>query len=335
MVAARYLAAIGCVAASLGLRFMLSDYFGPNVPYLQFFPAILVASWYGGFGPGVLATALSAFAALYWFIAPQGAITIATIADAVTLTLFAVIGIAIAWLNGRLRAARDLARHEAQLATSRAERLAAVINTTVDGIIVIDTHGIVEAFNPGAERLFGYAAADVIGQNVKLLMPPPFRGEHDGYLDRYLRTGRPAIIGQGREVMGRRADGSTFPLHLSVGEMMVDGERKFTGMLHDVSARVTLEQQLRASEEKWRSIIHSAVDGIIVINARGEIEAFNPAATRLFGYAESEVVGRNVNMLMPSPYHEEHDSYLATYLRTGEAKIIGMGREVTGLRKDG
>lgn len=331
MVAARYIAAIGCVATSLGLRYLLSDYLGPNVPYLQFFPAILVASWYGGFGPGVLATALSAFAALYWFIGPAGALTVA---DALTLSLFTLIGIAIASLNGRLREARDLARHEARLATSRAERLAAVINTTVDGIIVIDTHGIVEAFNPGAERLFGYASADVIGQNVKFLMPAPFRGDHDGYLERYLRTGSAAIIGKGREVTGRRADGSTFPLHLSVSEMMVDGERKFTGMLHDLSARVTLGEQLRASEEKWRAIIHSAVDGIIVINARGEIESFNPAATRLFGYAESEVVGRNVNMLMPSPYHEEHDSYLARYLRTGEPRIIGMGREVTGLRKD-
>ena len=110
MVAARYIAAIGCVATSLGLRYLLSDYLGPNVPYLQFFPAILVASWYGGFGPGVLATALSAFAALYWFIGPAGALTVA---DALTLSLFTLIGIAIASLNGRLREARDLARHEA------------------------------------------------------------------------------------------------------------------------------------------------------------------------------------------------------------------------------
>ena len=334
MVAARYLAAIGCVAASVGLRFLLSDYLGPHVPYLQFFPAILVASWYGGFGPGVLATALSAFAALYWFIGPQGAFTIATVGDALTLTLFTVIGLAVASLNGRLREARDTAQHEAGVANSRAERLSAIINTTVDGIIVINPTGTIEAFNSGAERLFGYPASDVIGQNVKLLMPPPFRGEHDGYLQRYLTTGHAAIIGKGREVAGRRADGSTFPLHLSVGEMLIDGERKFTGMLHDLSARVALEQQLRASEEKWRAIIDSAVDGIIVINARGEIESFNPAATRLFGYTEGEVAGRNVNVLMPSPYHEEHDSYLGRYLRTGEPRIIGMGREVTGLRKD-
>jgi two-component system sensor kinase FixL len=213
--------------------------------------------------------------------------------------------------------------------------LAAIFDSAVDGIVVIDAGGLIEAFNPAAERLFGYSEREVLGRNVKMLMPAPYRDEHDGYLARYRQTGEARIIGIGREVQGLRRDGTVFPLHLSVGEMSVDGETKYTGMLHDLSARVALESRLRASEERWRSIIESAVDAIIVIDARGIVEAFNPGAERLFGYRESDLVGRNVSTLMPSPYREEHDGYLSRYLQTGNAKIIGIGREVTGRRADG
>ena len=127
----------------------------------------------------------------------------------------------------------------------QAERLRAIIDTTVDGIIVIDHRGRIEHFNPAAERLFGYTEAEVIGKNVNLLMPSPYREEHDGYIAHYQQTGQAQIIGKGREVRGRRKDGAVFPLHLSVGEMLVAGERKFTGVVHDLSDRVALEAQLR------------------------------------------------------------------------------------------
>jgi PAS domain S-box-containing protein len=214
-------------------------------------------------------------------------------------------------------------------------RWRSIIESAVDGIVLIDARGRIEAFNPAAERLFGYAEADVLGRNVSLLMPSPYREEHDAYLARYLSTGDAKIIGIGREVTGMRRDGSVFPLHLSVGEMVVGGERKFTGIVHDLSARVSLEQRLRSSEARWRAVVESAVDGIVVIDQRGLVESFNPAAERLFGYREAEVLGRNVSMLMPSPYHDEHDGYLRDYLETGRAKIIGIGREVTGRRLDG
>jgi PAS domain S-box-containing protein len=329
-----YAVAVAVVAASVLLRFSLSPWLGMKVPYLQFFPAILVAGWYGGFGPGATATALSMLAAMYFFLPPDG-LAIGDPGDLVSLPLFGVTGLTIAWLNHQLRAAEASHRVTADQSRARAERLDAIFNTAVDGIIVINDKGIIEAVNHGAERLFGYPAAEAMGRNVNMLMPPPYHGEHDGYLQRYLSSGQAKIIGTGREVTGRHRDGHTFPLHLSVGEMTIGGERKFTGMLHDLSARVRLEEQLRSSESRWRSIIGSAVDAIIVIDQFGRIEAFNPAAERLFGYSEGDVLGQNVNLLMPSPYHEEHDRYLARYLATGAAKIIGIGREVTGRRKDG
>lgn len=214
-------------------------------------------------------------------------------------------------------------------------RWRSIIQSAVDAIVLIDARGRIEAFNPAAERLFGYDTAEVLGRNVSMLMPQPYRDEHDGYLERYLATGQRKIIGIGREVIGMRRDGSTFPLHLSVGEATVDGDRKFTGIIHDLSERVRLEDRLRTSEARWRSIVESAVDGIVVIDSCGLIEAFNPAAERLFGYREGDVTGKNVSLLMPSPFHEEHDDYLARYLRTGAAKIIGIGREVTAKRRDG
>jgi two-component system sensor kinase FixL len=254
----------------------------------------------------------------------------------VSLTVSPVID-AAGHIIGGATLARDLtAQRRDDLARRTSEsRWRAVIESAVDGIIVIDAHGRIEAFNPAAERIFGYREAELLGRNVTVLMPRPYRDEHDGYLARYLETGIAKIIGIGRDVTGLRRDGTVFPLHLSVGEMSVGGERKFSGILHDLTERVQLEERLRSSEARWRSVIDSAVDGIIVIDAHGHIEAFNPAAERLFGYAEADVVGRNVNMLMPSPYHDEHDSYLARYLHTGTAKIIGIGREVRAMRRDG
>jgi two-component system, LuxR family, sensor kinase FixL len=252
----------------------------------------------------------------------------------VSLVVF-VAGLAIAWLGYRLHLAQRDARDVAAVATARAERLDAILKMTADGVIVIDATGKIEAFNPGAQQLFGYPESEVIGRNVSMLMPSPHHEDHDKYLGRYLATGEARIIGLGREVTGRRRDGTLFPVHLSVGEMRIGGERKFTGMLRDLTRRVRLEGELGASEARWRAVVDSAVDGIIVIDAHGRVEAFNPAAERLFGYAADEVLGRNVDMLMPSPYREEHDSYLSRYLATGRAKIIGIGREVQGRRKDG
>ena len=105
--------------------------------------------------------------------------------------------------------------------------------------------------------------------------------------------------------------------------------------LRELNERLQLESRLRASEGRWRSLVESAVDGIAAIDRLGRIEGFNPAAERLFGYGERDVVGQNVSILMPAPYHDEHDSYLARYQATRVPKIIGIGREVTGLRRDG
>ncbi|HEY1875879.1 MAG TPA: PAS domain S-box protein, partial [Rhizomicrobium sp.] len=114
--------------------------------------------------------------------------------------------------------------------------LAALLATAVDGIIAIDLKGNILLYNQACERLFGYRAGEVVGQNVRMLMPEPYRQEHDDYIANYNRTGERRIIGIGREVVGRRKDGSTFPMYLSVGEGGLTGQRFFVGIIHDLSA---------------------------------------------------------------------------------------------------
>ena len=126
-------------------------------------------------------------------------------------------------------------------------RWRAIVDAAVDGIIVIDSRGAIEAFNAAAERMFGYVEADVLGKNVSMLMPEPHRGHHDGYIGHHLKTGEKKIIGIGRAVNGLRRDGHVFPLHLSVGEFEIDGEKHFTGILHDLTRRTELEDRLRES----------------------------------------------------------------------------------------
>ena len=126
-----------------------------------------------------------------------------------------------------------------------AARWRAVVDAAVDGIMVIDSRGRIEAFNRAAEQMFGYPEAEVLGQNVRMLMPEPDRSRHDGYLQHHLDTGERKIIGIGRSVTAVRRDGQQFPVHLSVGAMEIDGEKHFTGILHDLSRRTELEERLR------------------------------------------------------------------------------------------
>jgi PAS domain S-box-containing protein len=128
-------------------------------------------------------------------------------------------------------------------------RLTAVVETAVDGFILIDAQSRILLFNPACERLFGYRAAEVMRKNVKLLMPPEYSSQHDDYVQNFLRTGTRKIIGIGREVVGLRKDGSTFPMELSVGEARQDGEPIFVGVIHDLSARKLTEQQLQQAQK--------------------------------------------------------------------------------------
>ena len=217
---------------------------------------------------------------------------------ALAIAAFATTGIAVGWFTRRLRQAEQATRATAdledQLGASEA-RWRSVIDSAVDGIIMIDAYGRVESFNPAAERLFGYTDLEVLGRNVSVLMPSPYREEHDSYLARYLETGRAKVIGIGREVQGRRKDGTVFPLHLSVGQIVIEGQPKFTGILHDLSSRVQLEAQLRERAALARLGEMAAVLAHEVKNPLAGIRgAIQVVGSRLQADAETERVMKEI-----------------------------------------
>lgn len=158
--------------------------------------------------------------------------------------------------------AKELSTHHEQtraLLEDREERLRAILETAVEGIITIDEHGIIESVNAAAERIFGYRAREIIGKNVGVLMPSP----HRNYLTNYLRTGQAKVIGIGREVAGRRKDGSLFPMDLSVSEVKLASRRMFTGFIRDITERKQLEKEiLEVSDREQRRIGQDLHDGL-------------------------------------------------------------------------
>ncbi len=147
-----------------------------------------------------------------------------------------------------------LVRRQAALAESE-QRLSAVIENSVEGILTIDERGVVKRFNRSAEDLFGYRREEVVGRNVNMLMPEPYHSEHDGYLAAYLSTGVRRIIGTGREVAGRRKDGSRFPVRLAVGEARLGGERLFVGTIQDITEGKRIEAELRRHRDELQELV--------------------------------------------------------------------------------
>ncbi len=152
--------------------------------------------------------------------------------------------------------------NESELMESEARSMA-ILDTAVDGIITIDVRGSITLFNQAAQQIFGYREEEVLGENISILMPEPYRGEHDQYLKNYASTGRKKIIGSGREMTGLRKDGKTFPLYLAVSEFHTAGGRSYTGIVRDISDQRRLEQEvLRISDHERRRIGQDLHDGL-------------------------------------------------------------------------
>jgi two-component system, LuxR family, sensor kinase FixL len=245
----RYIAAPALVGLALALREALAPLLPGQTIFLYFVPPVLLAAWIGGLGPGLLATVLSILSALF-LIADAPAITTPIVINGAAFT---IIGVGVSWGGELLRRGRQRTGMMTRETLAREAHLQSILDTVPEAMIVIDEHGVMQSFSSAAERLFGCRAADAIGQNVKVLMPTPYRENHDNYLLRYKNTGERRIIGIGRVVVGQRKDGSTFPMELAVGEMKSGERRFFTGFIRDLTERQRTEARL---QELQSELVH-------------------------------------------------------------------------------
>lgn len=295
--ALRYGIAIAATLSAFALRLALDPFLGDSSAFHVFTLAVLTASIYGGTGPAVTATCISAVLANVFFIAPNS-----TWATEFAETVFfigtggAITAIATWLARSQRRAETALADASAAEAALRRREahLESILSAVPDAMIVIDEGGIIQSFSSTAERLFGHPAAEALGRNVSLLMPSPYREQHDDYIQRYLSTNERRIIGIGRIVVGLRKDGSTFPMELAVGEAHHEGRRVFTGFVRDITERQDRDRRLH---EVQSELIHLARISELGQMASAMAHEINQPLAAIVNYAEAAQVQLAANNL--------------------------------------
>lgn len=230
----RYGAAATASAFIFCLRLALHHSFEDRTFTVIYVPVVVFAAFSGGRGPAIFAMLLCLGSSAYFL----GASLYSDPANLIDVCFFTVMGPILGVIGDRLRQQSEDARY-------RQAQLQSILDTVPEAMVVLDERGIMRSFSVTAERLFGWSAAEAIGNNVSILMPGPYRQEHDSYLDRYRATGERRIIGIGRIVVGERKDGSTFPMELAVGEAKAGAERYFTGFVRDLTERRTQERRMQ------------------------------------------------------------------------------------------
>jgi len=208
-----------------------------------------------------------------------------------------------------------------------------VLEHLVDACVVIASDGYIIFFNTAASRLFGYSPDEVVGRNVRVLMTDMYAARHDSYLENYLRTGRAKIIGTTRSVLGRHKSGRAIGIDLSLSETKVGNKTTFTGIIKESVERSGSNRG--ASGSDTFSLLDGLLEAVICIDDGGIVLHANPKALSFFGYTATDLIGQNVNMLMPSPHSDNHNRYMAEYLNTGHTTVIGKTRETICELSDG
>lgn len=216
------------------------------------------------------------------------------------------------------------------------KRLSTILQTAADGIITIDSKGIIQSINQAGEKTFGYNPGELIGENVSILMGLPHRHQHDSYIEGYLNSGKSSVLGKIRDLHGLCKDGCIFPMDLSISEMRLGNQRMFVGVVRDISERKEMELKIRKNEAIKGAIVESALDAIVAMDRDGLIIEFSPVATQIFGYERDSVLGKSLaEVIIPPEYQKQHQEGLKNYLDSGESTILKKRIEVNAIRRSG
>jgi len=203
-----------------------------------------------------------------------------------------------------------------------------ILDQALDAVVSINDQNIVTYFNRSAEQLWGYRSDEVVGENVKMLVPKEFRANHDTFVNANRTTGQDKIVGTSRDVEIERKDGERIWANLSLSKVRAGEKIFYTAFVKDITEQ-------RRSRETITQTLSQAIDPVVTINARNEVTFFNAAAEKFWGYRADQVLGQNVKMLVPSEIRAQHDDYVNANRTTGVDKIVGRSREVLVERADG
>ncbi len=335
----RYSVAVLAVVLALLSKLALEPLIVQETPFLLVFAAVIVSAWYGGLGPGLLATVVAGLATDYFFLPPTSAFS-GLGGEAIPLVLYTLEGLLINGVVVGLRRARQRAeastrearRHQEELRQSE-ERYRVVAETASDAIFMIDADSRILFVNSAAEKIFGYAGDEMLGERLTMLMPERLRGAHQASLKRYADTGRRRLDWDSIALLGLHKSGREIPLEVSFGEFIKEGERFFTGFVRDVTERRRAEEALRASEERFRLMVEGVKDyAIFMLDADGYIVSWNAGAERIKGYRAEEIIGEHFSRFYTEEDLESGHPEEELRLAAAEGRYEEEGLRV---RKDG